>query len=264
MKAVEQLQKQIDFLHSLLNDEQDELYPASPPPPPTPVDHTAGRSGELVARYSSGLDVLETPHHSINFEERINESFRKNLQAFLKAADLLDKNGHLISYSNEQLRQHFHDWMSEYKTRRRQDFPFQQYEKQQDNHVDTQEQLQTLTQTLSQTQSVQRVATAQAFKATYDELHKFREFPRVPDLRRKLDWPREVFDDMVRNLRDSGTVQLEHADESIMTQDEILDCFVSEKNRIRMGIGNDRGTPSVSIPFSSTQNIPSQANPQLG
>lgn len=130
MKTVEQLQRQIDFLHSLLNDEQDELYPALPPPPPTPVDPTAVRSGELVARYSTWLEVLETPHHSIVFEERIDKSCRKNLQAFLKAAGLLDKKGQLISDGNEQLRQHFRDWMAEDKTRRGQDFPFQQFEEQ--------------------------------------------------------------------------------------------------------------------------------------
>lgn len=78
--------------------------------------------------------------------------------------------------------------------------------------------------------------TLAKFRAAYDELHSSGDFVRIPDLRRKLDWPREVFDQMVRNLRDNGTVQLEHADESIMTQDEILDCFVSEKNRIRMGL----------------------------
>ena len=78
--------------------------------------------------------------------------------------------------------------------------------------------------------------TREAFKAAYDELKKFRDFPRVPDLRRKLNWPRGVFDEMVRSLRDDGTVQLERADESMMTSDEIQDCFVSEKNNIRMGL----------------------------
>ena len=77
--------------------------------------------------------------------------------------------------------------------------------------------------------------TLEEFKAAYDELHKFRDFPRVPDLRRKLNWPREVFDEMVRTLRDSRTVQLIQADQSTMTKEEYQDCFVDERN-LKMGL----------------------------
>ena len=77
--------------------------------------------------------------------------------------------------------------------------------------------------------------TLAKFKAAYDELHKFRDYPRIPDLRRKLDWPREVFDEMVRKLRDNMTIQIEQADESLFTHDEILDCFVDENN-YKMGL----------------------------
>ena len=74
--------------------------------------------------------------------------------------------------------------------------------------------------------------TLAKFRAAYDDLHRFREFPRVPDLRRKLDWPREVFDEMVRTLRDNMTVQLYRADESTMTRDEVQDCFFARNNLI--------------------------------
>lgn len=70
------------------------------------------------------------------------------------------------------------------------------------------------------------------FRAAYDELHRFREFPRIPDLRRKLNWPREVFDEMIRTLRDNMTVQLYRADESTMTNDEVQDCFFARNNLI--------------------------------
>ena len=94
-------------------------------------------------------------------------------------------------------------------------------------------------QTVSEKQSVQTVepedCTVENFRAEYDELHKFREFVRICDLRRKLNWPREVFDEMIRTLRDNRTIQLYAADESMLARDEIEDCFVDETN-YRMGI----------------------------
>lgn len=77
--------------------------------------------------------------------------------------------------------------------------------------------------------------TLENFRSVYDELHQFREFPRICDLRKKLDWSREAFDGMIRTLRDNRTIQIFRADESMMTQDEIRDCFVDE-NRIIQGI----------------------------
>ena len=79
------------------------------------------------------------------------------------------------------------------------------------------------------------VPTQENFKAAYDEIHKFWDFPRVPDLRAKLNWPRDVFDDMVRKLRNDMTIQLGQADQSLMTRDEIMDCFVDENNT-KMGL----------------------------
>ena len=77
--------------------------------------------------------------------------------------------------------------------------------------------------------------TLAKFRAAYDELHRLREFPRIPDLRRRLNWPREVFDQMIRTLRDDMTIHLIRADESLLTKDEILDCFFDEDN-IKMGL----------------------------
>ena len=72
------------------------------------------------------------------------------------------------------------------------------------------------------------------FHEAWNELHKAREFPRIPDLRRKLDLPREVFDEEIRRLRDSMTVQLMQADGRRFTPDELADCWVDENN-YRMG-----------------------------
>ena len=73
------------------------------------------------------------------------------------------------------------------------------------------------------------------FRRVYDELHRFREFVRICDLRRSLGWPREAFDGMIRALRDNRIIQIFRADESHMTQEELRDCFIDE-NRIIQGI----------------------------
>ncbi len=77
--------------------------------------------------------------------------------------------------------------------------------------------------------------TQAKFRAAYDVLHTFRKFVRICDMRRSLNWPREVFDGMVRALRDNRTIQLFMTDESHMTKDEIRDCFIDE-NRFIQGL----------------------------
>ena len=76
--------------------------------------------------------------------------------------------------------------------------------------------------------------TRAKFRAAYDELHRDREFVRICDLRRRLDWPREEFDEMLRGLRDSMTVHMAQAEERYFTKDELADCWVDE-NKFRMG-----------------------------
>ena len=77
--------------------------------------------------------------------------------------------------------------------------------------------------------------TQAKFRKAYEELHIFREFVRICDLRRKLDWPREAFDGMIRTLRDNRTIRVIRADESLIAQSELQDCFVDESNTI-MGL----------------------------
>ncbi len=76
--------------------------------------------------------------------------------------------------------------------------------------------------------------TEAKFRAAFDELNNGRIFVRICDLRRKLGWPREVFDDMLRNLRDREIVQLHVGDASTMTPEEVQDSFMDENN-FRMG-----------------------------
>ena len=72
--------------------------------------------------------------------------------------------------------------------------------------------------------------TREKFKAAFDSLDRGRIFVRICDLRRSLGWPREIFDGMIRDLRDDETIQLHTGDASLMTPDEVADCFIDENN----------------------------------
>ena len=82
---------------------------------------------------------------------------------------------------------------------------------------------------------------ADTFDKRREQLHSaFREldrgstFVRICDLRRRLGWPRAVFDDMLRRLRDEEVVQLHAGDVTLMTPEQVEDGFVDE-NGFRMG-----------------------------
>ncbi len=76
--------------------------------------------------------------------------------------------------------------------------------------------------------------TPEAFREAFDLLDNGRIFVRIPDLRRMLNWPRNVFDQMLRDLRDKSIIQLHTADASTMKGNEVEDCFIDENN-FRMG-----------------------------
>ncbi len=70
--------------------------------------------------------------------------------------------------------------------------------------------------------------TLEKFKAAFDELDRGKIFVKIAELRRRLNWPREVFDRMLRTLRDKEIIQMRIGDEHLMTRDEINDSFVDE------------------------------------
>ena len=72
------------------------------------------------------------------------------------------------------------------------------------------------------------------FIAAIKELDRGNYFVKIPALRRRLGWPREKFDAMLRVLRDREIIQMHVADDTIMTPDEVNDCFIDENN-YRMG-----------------------------
>lgn len=76
------------------------------------------------------------------------------------------------------------------------------------------------------------------FLSAFRELDGGRVFIRIPDLRRRLMWPREVFDGVLRALRDDEVVQLHSGDVTAMTPGEVEDCFVDE-------FGSRKGTVTL-------------------
>ena len=76
--------------------------------------------------------------------------------------------------------------------------------------------------------------TREKFREAFEACDNGRTFVHIPDMRKVLGWPREVFDEMLRKLRDEEVLQIYRADESTMTADEVKDCFVDE-NGFRMG-----------------------------
>lgn len=79
-----------------------------------------------------------------------------------------------------------------------------------------------------------RPITEGAVKAAWNELHKEHDVVRICDLRRSLNWPRYVFDEMIRSLRNSMAVNMAQAEERQFTKDELADCWMDE-NGYRMG-----------------------------
>lgn len=73
------------------------------------------------------------------------------------------------------------------------------------------------------------------FERVFNELERQRLFVRICDLRRRLSWPREVFDEHLRRLRQEGTIQLHIADANLMSREDLDDCFIDE-NGFRMGM----------------------------
>ena len=72
------------------------------------------------------------------------------------------------------------------------------------------------------------------FRAAFDDLDRGKIFVRICELRRKLGWPREDFDEQLRRLRDEEVIQLHTGDVTSMTPEDVRDCFIDE-NGFRMG-----------------------------
>lgn len=76
--------------------------------------------------------------------------------------------------------------------------------------------------------------TAEAFHAAYRELARGRFSIRICDLRRCLAWPREVFDRMLKELRDKRVLQLQFGEPENFTPQDIEDAFRDENGYVML------------------------------
>ena len=76
--------------------------------------------------------------------------------------------------------------------------------------------------------------TVENFRNAFRSLDKGRIFVRICDLRKTLGWPRQIFDSALKQLRDAKLIQLHAGDVTLMTPEEVQDCFIDENN-FRMG-----------------------------
>lgn len=72
--------------------------------------------------------------------------------------------------------------------------------------------------------------TRERFKAAFDELERGRVFVNIPELRKKLNWPHDVFDEMLRKLRDEETIRLVKTE---VGNFDVKDFFYDEDNQRR-------------------------------
>ena len=70
--------------------------------------------------------------------------------------------------------------------------------------------------------------TKQTFEAAFRELDRGEYFIRICNLRRRLNWPREIFDTMLAQLRDDEKIQMHTGDLETMTQEDIRDSYTDE------------------------------------
>ena len=75
--------------------------------------------------------------------------------------------------------------------------------------------------------------TRERFKAAFDELERGQTFVNIPELRKKLSWPHDVFDDMLRKLRDEEVIVLHVTDRTNFEPEEF---FYDEADNARMGM----------------------------
>lgn len=81
------------------------------------------------------------------------------------------------------------------------------------------------------------------FKKAYEEVAQGKRFVRIHQIRQRLLWSPEIFNGVLRRLRDDYDVQLQGGDPALMTPAEIEDSFIDEHGRLRLTITwikNDR------------------------
>jgi hypothetical protein len=85
------------------------------------------------------------------------------------------------------------------------------------------------------------------FHAAFNALERGALYVDIFELRRRLNWSRDVFDSLLCSLRDAGTIQLHAGDITTLTTEESADNFIDE-NGFRLGSVTWEGEATVELP----------------
>jgi len=75
-----------------------------------------------------------------------------------------------------------------------------------------------------------------AFKQAYDTVGQGARFVRIHQIRNHLNWPREVFDAVLTDLRRDLAIQLHGGDPASLDPAALDDSYVDEKGRLRITV----------------------------
>jgi len=75
-----------------------------------------------------------------------------------------------------------------------------------------------------------------SFKAAYEKVGQGRRLVYIHQIREHLNWQRERFDRVLRELRSNYTIQLQGGDPSVMTEEEIRNSFADERGNLHISL----------------------------
>ncbi len=71
-------------------------------------------------------------------------------------------------------------------------------------------------------------------KKAYDIIRKDRNYVKIYELRRYLNWPKQVFESAIQSLWDAGIVELQASDPLLLTEDQRSDSYMDTTHTLRI------------------------------
>ena len=71
-------------------------------------------------------------------------------------------------------------------------------------------------------------------KKAYNIIRKDRNYVKIYELRRYLNWPRQAFDSYIQSLWNAGVIELQASDPQLLTEDQRGDSFMDTNHTLRI------------------------------
>lgn len=71
-------------------------------------------------------------------------------------------------------------------------------------------------------------------KKPYDIIRKDRNYVKIYELRRYLNWPKQAFDSCIQSLWDAGVIELQASDPQLLTEDQRRDSYMDKTHTLRI------------------------------